>query len=323
MAIKSMAATNKMASENRLALRSEKGFTLVEMIVAVTLVLMMAVGMWSIFRTGIRSWSRGTEQIDAAQRHRNILDLVRKQMASAYPLMTPTDPDSPGPTYPIFYGTETSLSFISLNSLNFHKSPGLTLVNYDVIPGLQGNYSLVEREQRYLWELPDSADSIDLSSTVSLFDNLTECYFEYRKADSEDNSELWVREWDGEEMGQLPVAISMTMTSTDTNGTDRNRNIFVPIHAPESNQQTNTLNLSGIRSRGGMGRGLRLELEEAIQRGIGSNPGRGIRIDMGQAPRRGSPGMGPGGGPGMGPGGGPGGGPGMGAGRGAGRGRGQ
>ena len=69
----------------------EAGFTLLEMIVAVTLVAMMAVGLWAVLRISIRSWSRGTEFIDANQRQRSIMDMVRKQLASAYPLFTPID----------------------------------------------------------------------------------------------------------------------------------------------------------------------------------------------------------------------------------------
>ncbi|MEJ2247595.1 MAG: prepilin-type N-terminal cleavage/methylation domain-containing protein, partial [Acidobacteriota bacterium] len=293
-----MIGRKREAAAGTRAILSEKGFTLIETIVAVTLVSMMAVGIWSIFRTGIRSWSRGTEYIDASQRYRNILDLVRKQMASAYPLLAPPDPDSPGPSYPIFYGTETSLNFISLNSLNFQESPGLTLVNYEVISNAEGDYSLVESEARYTGELPDTEENAVPVNTIPLFENLTECYFEYRKADDDpDNPGEWVQEWDGQEIGKLPVAISMTMLATDTNGTTLNRNIFVPVYAPEGNPQLNTLNLAGLRGRGGRGRALRLELEEAVRRGIGRDTGR----ERGMGPGRGR-GTGPGRGSGTEPG---------------------
>jgi len=296
---KPIAATKNMAVENRQEILSEKGFTLTEMIIAVTLVAMMAVGIWSIFRTGILSWSRGTEYIDASQRHRNITDMVRKQMASAYPLTAPADPDSPGPDYPIFYGTETSLSFVSLSALNFNKSPGLTLVNYEVIPDSEGDYLLVESEQRYLGELPDSVESIDLSSITPLFENLTECYFEYRKADDDaDNPGEWVQEWNGQELGELPVAISMTMVTTDTNGAIRNRNMFVPIQAPEVNLPMNTRNLSGVRGRGAGGRGGEPGTRKTSPRKIpGREPGVGRDRGTGREPGMGPPGMGRG--PGM------------------------
>ena len=87
-----------MMPEKRSIHATEQGFTLLEMMVAITLVVLMAVGIWSVFRTSLRTWSRGTETIDASQRQRNIQDMVRKQLASAYPLTAQPDsvtqPDS-------------------------------------------------------------------------------------------------------------------------------------------------------------------------------------------------------------------------------------
>ena len=76
-------------NRNKRSISSQAGFTLLEMLIAVTLVALMAVGLWAVFRISIRSWSQGTEFINANQHHRSILDLARKQIASAYPLVTP------------------------------------------------------------------------------------------------------------------------------------------------------------------------------------------------------------------------------------------
>ena len=104
-----------MSREHRRRQR-ESGFTLLEMIIAVTLVAMLAVSIWGVFRISIESWKRGTEYIDANQRHRTILDLVKKQMASTYGLIAPVDLRTGGARYPLFAGTESSLQFISLNA---------------------------------------------------------------------------------------------------------------------------------------------------------------------------------------------------------------
>ncbi len=61
------------------------------MLVAVTLVAVMAVALWAVFRISINSWIRGTEFIDTNQRNRSILDLVKKQMASIYAVNAPAD----------------------------------------------------------------------------------------------------------------------------------------------------------------------------------------------------------------------------------------
>lgn len=279
-----------MASDNKSTIQSEKGFTLLEMIVAVTLVVMMAVGIWSILRTSLQAWSRGTEYIDASQRQRNILDMVRKQVASAYPLTAPSDPAFPVVGNPIFHGTETSLRFISLNSLRFHDSPGLTLVNFEVTQDLQGAFILQEGEQRYLGRMPDSESEMDLPGTIPLFGNLTQCYFEYLSDDAE---ESWVSEWDAQERGQLPEAVSIDMTSTDIDGVTRNRNIIVPIHATQALLQTNILNRTGVQTiRGGRligrrsGRDFELNIEDRLEGGSGRLPGGGFGRGTGRGSGR-------------------------------------
>jgi len=239
---------------NSQAIQSEKGFTLLETIVAVTLVAMMAVGIWSVFRTGIRSWARGTEIIDASQRHRIIYDLVRKQAASAFPLAAPVDPAFPNITYPLFRGTETSMEFVSLNSLRFQESPGLTLVNYEMSPDQEGTgYSLVEREKRYLGQTLDSSEDIDLPNSISLFENLSNGWFEYKNPDVEEDEESWVREWDAQQQSQLPAAVAMNLESLDANGNVQTHQIIVPVHATEEYTRSNARNTSNIRRLGRRG----------------------------------------------------------------------
>jgi prepilin-type N-terminal cleavage/methylation domain-containing protein len=313
---------------------SEKGFTLIETLVAVTLVVLMATGMISVFRTGTRSWARGTEFIDASQRSRIVYDLVRKQMASAFPLSERTDPLITNVTYPIFEGTESSLRFVSLNSLRFQESPGLTMVRYAVSQDSEeGAYALLGSEQPYIGQTLDSEESIDLLIPLSLFDNLSNCYFEYRAPDDTGtmnpnmNAQIepgeWVREWNAEEQGQLPVAISMTMETLGSNGTARTDKIIVPIYAndeytPSSSQTRSRLErLRGRRGRAGTGGaandGNDNVRREIIQRNRGGGPSRG---EPGFSPPRGGPSMGPGGRRGGPPGGGFGGRGGPGAGRG-------
>jgi prepilin-type N-terminal cleavage/methylation domain-containing protein len=228
---------------------SESGFTLLEMLVAVTLVAMMAVGLWAVFRISIRSWSRGTEFIDRNQRHRSILDLVRKQIASAYPLFTKIDLQQNEPSYLIFSGAENSLRFVSLNSLRFQESPGLTLVSYEVARDSSGNYALVEKEARYTGQTLDQETTLNLSTATPIFGNLLSCTFEYFDPGDNDNSSEWVREWEGKDQRQLPVAVSITMESRDPQGNSLNRHMVVPIQAQVNNLQVNPVNPFGGRIR--------------------------------------------------------------------------
>jgi prepilin-type N-terminal cleavage/methylation domain-containing protein len=238
-----------IASGKRRLILAESGFTLMEMLIAVTLVAMIAVGLWSVLGISVRSWSRGTEFIDKNQRHRSILDKVRKQIASAYPLFGPTDLEQPGGSNFIFTGTENSISFVTLNSLKFQESPGLTLVSYEIAQDSGGNYSLVEKEARYTGQILDQGLMINLSEAIPIFENLSSCIFEYFDPGNNDNTSQWVSEWDGSARRRFPAAVSITMISRDPRGNALNRHMVVPIQAEAYRFQVNPINPLGGRIR--------------------------------------------------------------------------
>ncbi len=246
-----------MAAGKRSPISTEAGFTLLEMIVAVTLVALMAVGLWAAFRISIRSWSRGTEFIDTNQRHRTVLDMVRKQIASAYPLFTPIDLRQGltqgvvqgGMQIPhvIFSGVENGMLFVSLNSLQFQESPGLTIVYYGVTQNSAGNFSLIEKEDRYTGQVPEVGAMESLPRATTIFENLSSCIFEYFDPGDGDNPAQWLREWDGQEKGRLPVAISITMMIRDSRGSLLNRHMVIPVQAQAGNF-ANPINPFGRRT---------------------------------------------------------------------------
>jgi general secretion pathway protein J len=228
----------------------EKGFTLLEVLIAVTLLAVMAVGMWALLRVSIRSWSRGTGFIDANQHHRSILDSVRKQVASTYPLYMPAELVQTGMPYPIFIGNETSLRFISLNSLQFRQSPGLTYVSYDVTQDSKSEYSLIAREVRYTGQPPDDA-AMELSQATPIFENLTECGFEYFDKGDSGNPPQWVSEWDMLKLMRMPVAVAVKMIFRDSQGISLSRRIVAPISTePTDPYFTGVFNQFGLPARG-------------------------------------------------------------------------
>jgi prepilin-type N-terminal cleavage/methylation domain-containing protein len=211
----------------------EDGFTLLEIVVAVTLVAMMAVGLWAVLRISVVSWARGTDFIDANQRNRTILDMIQKQMASIYGVIAPVDLQTGGVVYPIFAGAETSVQFISLSSLRFQENPGLTMVSYDVVRDRVGAFALAEREERYLGMDPARQSFLDRKDVqaTTLFSNLISFKFEYFDPAYGDRPAQWVTNWDAPVTRRLPAAISMTMISKDSRGGTFSRQIVVPVMA--------------------------------------------------------------------------------------------
>jgi prepilin-type N-terminal cleavage/methylation domain-containing protein len=239
-----------MKNRGTVQFAQESGFTLVEILVAVTLVAMMAVGLWAALRISISSWARGTENIDASQRNRSILDLVRKQMGSTYGAVAPVDLLTGATAYPIFSGTETSVQFISLCSLRFHDNPGLTMVSYDVVQDSLGNYELVQKEARYLGLDPEKQDYfIDSNQlTITVFNSLESFKFEYFDPGTQTIGPQWVSTWDPRETQSLPAAISMTFVTKDSKAGTLARQMVVPIIAKPDNNSLNASDASGNRS---------------------------------------------------------------------------
>jgi prepilin-type N-terminal cleavage/methylation domain-containing protein len=239
-----------ISTEKRHSKPSESGFTLLEMIIAVTLVAMMALTLWAVFRISIRSWSRGTAFIDTNQHHRSITDLVRKQLASTFGIFAPGDPEKGYAPTLVFSGAEDSIRFISINSLHFQESPGLTLVQYEVDRDSNGDFSLIEKESRYLGQLPDPEIFVGQSKPTTIFSNLTSCIFEYFDPGSREIPSQWVRDWDGRSLRRLPAAISITMSSRDAKGTELRRYMVVPVKAEARDFRLNAINPFGTGVRG-------------------------------------------------------------------------
>ncbi len=236
-----------MISTTNRSLRTDAGFTLLEILIAVTLVAMMAVGLWSVFAVSLRSWTRGMEYIDKNQRHRSILDMVHKQMASAYGIYTRSDQESDGNPRLIFLGSRSSVLFVSLNSLRFHESPGLTLVSCEVAGDSFGQYSLVEKEARYLGRLPDEELQATQSTSISIFENLQSCVFEYFDPGAGGSPPRWVTEWDADQLRRLPAAVSITLVSRDPRGNTHSRHMVIPVQAKPQDFRVNIVNPFGGR----------------------------------------------------------------------------
>jgi general secretion pathway protein J len=230
---------------------NERGFTLLEIVIAVTLVALMAVALWSVFRISLTSWTRGTGFIDANQRHRSVLDLVNKQMASTFGPIAPIDLQTGGAIYPIFLGKSNSVQFVSLSSLRFMENPGLTMVSYDVVTDDQGTYSLVEREEIYRGLDPSRQSIFDRNDEVvtTIFENLISFSFEYFDSGSNQRPAGWVPEWSGRDVGRLPEAISMTMIARDASGGQLSRHMVVPIMARHADPRLAFVNPFDTRPR--------------------------------------------------------------------------
>jgi type II secretory pathway pseudopilin PulG len=98
----------------------EKGFTLIEIVIALTLFIIILGGVSAILFSGLDSWTRGEEQIDVVQNMRIGLDKMVREIREA------VDITSSGDTYIQF-----TVPIVDDNSLDFTGSVKSIGYQYD------------------------------------------------------------------------------------------------------------------------------------------------------------------------------------------------
>jgi len=236
---------------NRSQGNGTEGFTLIEMLVSVTLIALIALCVWGVMRITIASWKRGTDSIDTNQQHRATLDLMQKEVASMSPLLPPIDPQTGMGQYPIFVGSDSGMQFLSPCALHFQDIPGMAFVEYDVVSGSDGTYSLVEKETPYLGGDPTQAEVFGEGDepTFTIFDHLLGASFEYFDPGTTEIAPQWVSDWSGLDYMSLPSALRITISEQEAASAIKTRQIVIPISSKVNNMQLGLINPSGNRGR--------------------------------------------------------------------------
>lgn len=104
--------------------REENGFTLLELIIALSILTVIVVLTFSAMRLGIKAWETGDERIDFLYRVKYIVDLIEKEISSSYPYYFSKDGANKNKIL-AFKGLQHSINFISsIVSYDPSVSPG-------------------------------------------------------------------------------------------------------------------------------------------------------------------------------------------------------
>lgn len=206
----------------------QKGFTLLEVIVAFTILGLMAAMVFSGLRFALNAYQRSQVRIEAAARERVLLDHIRRQLASLYPLR-PTaafaqsaltgDVAESAPQivpFPLFYGQFDTVTFVSVAPLILDNSPGLTIVRYGLAEDEFGEYYLGAMETRF-----SGIDSFNMMTAspqgkpLEIVDDIEDLGFEYYGLDPVSQTYQWFSAWDGQEMLSAPRAVRLRFNESE------------------------------------------------------------------------------------------------------------
>lgn len=183
---------------------AEHGFTLLELLVGISVFSLIIVALYSGLRLGTRSWESGDAKSVTSNQIRLVDGFIRRQLSKAQPVLT-RDRNN---WRLQFEGRESGMRFIT--DMPLHLGLGGL---YEV--GLAVTEDGEERQLMFTRQLfhPDSRSGSvddDIDETV-LVDDLVEAEFSYFGATEENLQPKWHPTWDA--MPRLPTLVRVRTTS--------------------------------------------------------------------------------------------------------------
>ena len=180
--------------DNQMLRNANKGFTLLELLISLTILGVIVVIIFGAFRIGIRAWEKGEKDVESRQRQRIVLDLIKRQLASIC-LREVKDANQQAL---LLKGDNKSIEFVSYIPMVPGNQFGTVYVKYMVKPEDGG-----EREKLVFWEknivlLNKETDMNDLHEDdfFELFPRVQSIVFEYLKGRTDEETWQWQQTWD-------------------------------------------------------------------------------------------------------------------------------
>jgi general secretion pathway protein J len=187
-----------------------RGFTLIEVMITLTLLGFILLMVFSVFRLGLAAWEKGESAKEKYQTMRVISQMIGRQVKSMVPYRIKTR-KSEG-DYLAFQGKAQSLRFVSAFPLKSRRPEGLVYAIYEFREEGREGGRLVFYEQRVLNR--DFVEEDPKPETgISLFEGISSVRFEYYREESPEKNRVggWSEEWDAKEERELPRAVRLTL----------------------------------------------------------------------------------------------------------------
>jgi general secretion pathway protein J len=163
---------------------SRHGFTLLELLIAMSLLVLIVSITMGALRLASRSVAAGERRMESQERFRTVTALLDAQIQSQMPLSYGEE----GNKRYYFRGDSKSLRLVTNHSI-WAGARGYVIVNYRVAAGDGGKETLYASEQSL---------GIEGTREAGLFLNASEVSFEYYRREANEEAGIWVEQWDDE-----------------------------------------------------------------------------------------------------------------------------
>jgi len=198
----------------------QRGFTLVEVVIALTIAATLLVVMFAGLRVGLAAWQRGDERAEALQRTRSITQIVIRTLAAAHPYQMSATGQEPARL--LFEGEPDRVAFVTAAA----PFPLAEPIAYTAVTLSQDAGAGLAIRQK---PLPNDKPFERLPPTV-VDGSVTAIAFRYLR----DADRTWTDRWDAAVEKALPVAIEATLSITQASHTVQQPPLLIsfPVTTP-------------------------------------------------------------------------------------------
>lgn len=179
--------------------RSVEGFTLLELLVALTIGTVLIVASGVIFKSSVDLMTRGEKWLQTESKEFSALEFWREQVSA---LRTDNSASA------LFLGKKGELNFVTPVRLNL-RYKGLVVAQYSIREEKADKYSLIYKENMFTTAQTTQKKEGEDSGALVLLQDYDSIRFEYLGKTSK-NKNQWKSEWAGKQ--DIPRALRLVLT---------------------------------------------------------------------------------------------------------------
>lgn len=185
--------------------RSQRGFTLIELVLALSIVAAMLAIVFGALRLGVRAWQRGEERTEGLQHARSLHALLAQSLGGSTAYLTAAVAGAQPEV--LFLGEPERIGFVTVSPPFPLPAPiAFTAVTLSIDDGERPGFAVREKA------LPND-DPFEQGPPIMIDPSVAGIRFRYLR----DAEGSWEDSWDGAEERALPRAVEVTLI-TAVNG---------------------------------------------------------------------------------------------------------
>jgi len=203
---------------------ARRGFTLLELVIALAILAMIAGSVAAGIRLAVGSIERGEAVTRDAARLRAVVEIFERALMSADPLPIPVGDN----TTAYFVGEEKSVRFLTVGAPSVVHGGGSRLISFFERTAGEGNGIAVATASPFLAEGAERWEGTEKARI--LVPGGGDLAFSYSTGPTEEGTWEWLPSWESRETGRLPAAVRVEFSVPSASG-PRKTAFVVPVPA--------------------------------------------------------------------------------------------